>query len=678
VASNDVTMTGRLIGGRYRLLARRGTGSTSAVFTGVDIRDDTGVAVKLLHPAMAADAAFVERFNVAMGQAMSLDHPNLVKVLGFGIEPVGQRTFLYVVSEQVTGGSLQDIVDRGRLLSPAQALTVGLAVCRGLDQLHRIGIIHRDIRPGSILFDAERVPKVADVGLSGLLAQVAWQEPTSVELDRARFASPEQGEVGAITTATDVYSLALTLVACITGNVPFVGDSTTATLSNRVGRLLPVSADYGALASPLERAARPDPAERTTASEFGRGLMQAAANLDRPEPLPIVSSLAPGEQAPTTRQQPVIDPTKVSPALDPTRPAEAFPAPTTVMVPGPRDPSGTISRPVLFDDDAPPTGRSRRGVWIAVIAAVVVLIAAVGGLLLSRSMRTQTYAVPDLTGLTTGEAQNKIAGNGWEVTISNEQSDAQPADHVIRTDPTVGTKVKEGDPFTMVVSSGPTPSPLPDLAGKTVDEATALLTQAGLVPDVQPPQNDEVVPAGTVLSWQVTAQPMLVAGDPVQKGTAVQVVPSAGPALRSMPDMVNVTLDVAVAALDKRQLVYTTVEAFDDRPAGTVIAQSIPYKTEVDRGTSVELTVSKGPDLVTFPDLTGLDYNGVVTALTNAGFVAGTPPAITSGDTTQPLQQALINGTAATTGATFPRSSAVVNLVYPEPGAPPADTTPPA
>ena len=252
-------MTGRVIGGRYRLLARRGSGATSAVFTGVDVRDDTPIAVKLLHPDMANDPAFVDRFNAAMGQAMSLDHPNLIKVHGFGVERVADRTYLYVATEQATGGSLQDIVDRGRLLSAAQALVVGLAACRGIDHLHRSGIVHRDIRPGSILFDADRIPKVADVGLSGLLADVVWREPTAVDLDRARFASPEQGEGAELTEKTDVYSLALTLVAAITGTVPFVGDSTTATLSNRVGRLLPVSADYGALASPLERAARPTP-----------------------------------------------------------------------------------------------------------------------------------------------------------------------------------------------------------------------------------------------------------------------------------------------------------------------------------------------------------------------------------------------------------------------------------
>jgi eukaryotic-like serine/threonine-protein kinase len=683
VASNDVTMTGRLIGGRYRLLARRGTGATSAVFTGVDIRGDTPVAVKLLHPAMADDPSFVERFNASMGRAMNFDHPNLLKVLGFGVEAVGQRSYLYVVSEQVTGGSLQDIMDRGRLLSPAQALTVGLAVCRGLDHLHRAGMTHRDIRPGSILFDADRVAKVADVGLSAMLAERAWREPTSVDLDRARFASPEQGEGKDVTSATDVYSLALTLVAAITGSVPFVGDSTTATLGNRVGKLLPVSADYGTLASPLERAARPEPADRSTAADFGRGLMQAAANLDRPAPIPIVSTAPLGEQSPPTRQQTAIDPTRVdTPPVDRTggtsRPTSALPPPTIAV---PRDPSGAMPRPVLFDDDAPPpSARSRRRLWWAVGAAVVVIAALIGGLLVSRAMRSQTYAVPQLAGMTRGEAQNQIAGNGWELTITEEESDTVEVDHVIRTDPEAGIEVKEGDPFMIVISAGPPPTPLPAIDGKTVDEASALLTQAGLTPAVQPPQYDETVPQGIVLDWQVPAQPMLAAGDLVEKGTEVQVVPSNGPQPRTMPDMVNVTLERSTAALTERQITWTIKEDFSDTvPAGTVIAQSVAPFTEVPRDSTVDLVVSKGPDVIPFPDLTGLDFNGVVAALTTAGFVAGdTPPAIVAGDRTQGLQQALIDGAPAVTGQTYRRGSAV-NLVYPPPPeSVPVDTAPPA
>ena len=328
---------------------------------------------------------------------------------------------------------------------------------------------------------------------------------------------------------------------------------------------------------------------------------------------------------------------------------------------------------MLFDDEAPdPAARSRR-VWWVLGAAALVAVVAIGALLVTRSMRTQSYPVPALAGLTIGEAQNQIAGNGWEVTVTTEQSDVQPADHVIRTDPDVGVEVKEGDPFTVVVSSGPPPTPLPDLTGQTVDAAAALVTQAGLVPDVQAAEYDEGVPQGAVLRWTVPAQPQLVAGDMVQKGTSVQIVPSNGPAPRVMPDMVNVPLDRSVAALDERQLTYTVVEQFvtDDvaQPAGNVIAQSIPPKTEVPRGTSVELTVSKGRDLIPFPDLTGLDAAGVQATLTANGFTVG----VVAGDTTQPLQQVLIDGQPATTGGMYARG-ATVNLVYPEP---PAATAPP-
>jgi beta-lactam-binding protein with PASTA domain len=136
--------------------------------------------------------------------------------------------------------------------------------------------------------------------------------------------------------------------------------------------------------------------------------------------------------------------------------------------------------------------------------------------------------------------------------------------------------------------------------------------------------------------------------------------------------MVNVDIARSAQALADRQLTYTQIDQFDPLPVGTVISQSIPPMTEVPRGTSVELVVSKGPDVVPFPELAGLDYAGIESTLTTNGFVVG----VVAGDRTQALQQVLINGQPATTGALFPRNS-TVNLVYPE-GAPPADTTPPA
>jgi len=280
-----------------------------------------------------------------------------------------------------------------------------------------------------------------------------------------------------------------------------------------------------------------------------------------------------------------------------------------------------------------------------------------------------------------GDNKGYVAGKFKVVEITEEESDTVDVDHVIRTDPAAGVDVKEGDSFTLVVSKGPPPVPLPETNGQTVEDATALLTAAGLTASVQPGQYDETVPAGVVLSAMVPQQPMLEPGAMVEKGTEVQLVPSLGPEPRVMPDMINVTLERSTARLTELRLGWEIIEQFVTDavadPPGEVIAQSIEPRTEVPRDTVVVLTVSKGLDLVVFPDLTGLDYNGVVATLTNAGFIAGTPPAITAGDTSKPLWQVLIDGADAVVGQAYLRNS-VVNLVYQEPDPPPADTTPPA
>lgn len=690
-------MTGRLIGGRYRLLARRGAGATSAVFTGVDVRDHSAVAVKLLHPALSSDEVFAARFTEEMSNAQALEHPNLVGVLGFGTEIVDGRTFLYVASEQVTGGSLQDIMDRGRTLAPNQALVVGLGACRGLDFLHRNGFVHHDVRPGSLLFGADRMVRLADIGLSGLLAELAWEEPSAVELERARFASPEQGLGAEVGPRTDVYSLALTLVASITGNVPFSGDSTTAMLANRVGKLLPVTADLGGLASVLERAARPDAEERATAAQFGRGLMQAAANLDRPAPIPIVVTTPPPGAVDHTGAHPTLASlanqagaaTTVMPEAAATQaiPATPTPGPATQQVPAmtrtptgatarptlpaprpPRDPSGAVPRPPLYDEEpVEPVQRSRRKVWWGLAAAVVAAAVAIGAVVFVRSMDEKSYVVPALTGLSEGEAQNLIAGNGWEISTQEERNDEQPAGHVIRTEPAEGVELKEGEPFTIVLSQGPTLSPLPEINGIPLAEAAAALTAAGLQMQEMEAQFDEVVPEGVVISWTVPEQSMLVAGDDVQKGTTVQVVASKGAAPREVPDMVNVGIDESLAALEREALVVNRLpDEFNPTvPAGVVIRQDPPGHTMVPRGTVVTIVVSLGPDNVVLPDLGPLDHASVLAALTNAGFQVG----VIAGDTSQPLQNALIDGASGVAGQAYPRNT-VVNLVYPEPSAP--------
>ena len=198
----------------------------------------------------------------------------------------------YLVLEYLGGGSLRAMLDRGRLLSPSQALMVGLEASRGLDYAHRRDLVHRDIKPANLLFGEDRRLRIADFGLARAIADAAWTEPAGVLLGTARYASPEQAKGEPVNGKSDVYSLALTLVESVTGEVPFAGETTVATLMNRLDRLMPVSAELGPLASVIERAGRPDPAERSTAAELGQGLITAAEKLPRPAPLALVTTSA--------------------------------------------------------------------------------------------------------------------------------------------------------------------------------------------------------------------------------------------------------------------------------------------------------------------------------------------------------------------------------------------------
>ena len=254
----------RLIAGRYRLGERLGSGLDAAVFEGFDQQLQRLVVVKLVHPDLGDREDVRVAFRSAMAIAQRLHHPNIAAVYQSGTTTWNDHEVLYVVTEHLGGGSLRDILDRGRLLSPSQALVVGLDACKALDVMHRQNLLHHDIRPSTLVFGDDRRLRVVDVGLAEVLA-IAAGGITSRSNDRAKYCSPEQAQGEPAVPRSDVYSLCLTLLEAVTGSVPFEADSTVATLGNRVDKLMPVSADLGALAAVLERAGRPRPSDRYSA-----------------------------------------------------------------------------------------------------------------------------------------------------------------------------------------------------------------------------------------------------------------------------------------------------------------------------------------------------------------------------------------------------------------------------
>lgn len=358
MATNDALL-GRALAGRYRLQQRRGLGAHGVVLDAVDEQLQRPVAVKIMLPQFVDTQAREARFRLEAQVAGSLTHPNLNTVYDWGVEEVEGSKVPYLVLEHLNGGSLRDMLDRGRLLTPSQALMVGLDACRGLDYMHRRGVIHRDLKPANLAFGDDRHLRILDVGISRMVAEQTWAEPTAAGIDAARYASPEQARGGStadggIDAATDIYSLCLVMIEAVTGQVPFASDSTVATLNARLDKLMPVSADFGPLASVLSRAGSARASDRYTAAEFGRMLVQAAEKLPRPAALPIVGSSDPSggmwrpgdPTGPVQRQEPTAtQTTTVQPVVLAAPPADP-PTPSVVAVPAPTDLEAAPESPV--------------------------------------------------------------------------------------------------------------------------------------------------------------------------------------------------------------------------------------------------------------------------------------------------------------------------------------------
>ncbi|HEX4244735.1 MAG TPA: serine/threonine-protein kinase, partial [Acidimicrobiales bacterium] len=208
---------GRVLGDRYRLLTALGTGASAHVYLAEDISLHRQVAIKVLHPALAGDSAFLKRFRAEARAAAALNHPNVMQVFDWG----EQEKEPYLVLEYLPGGSLRQIFDTGVLLTPEQAVQVGMEAAAGLDYAHRRGLVHRDVKPANLLLGDERRLRIADFGLARALAEAAWTEPAGAVLGTARYAAPEQVEGKPLDGRADVYALTLVLYEAVTGEVPF-------------------------------------------------------------------------------------------------------------------------------------------------------------------------------------------------------------------------------------------------------------------------------------------------------------------------------------------------------------------------------------------------------------------------------------------------------------------------
>jgi serine/threonine-protein kinase len=752
-------LEGRVIAGRFRIANVVSAGANTIIADAFDEETSLPVTVKIVQPVLAEDDEFRGMFERVAELSAAITHPNVATVIDWGPVDLDGRPTVFWVVEYLSGGSLRDLGDRGRLLEPSQALVVGLEACRALDAAHQHGLIHTELTPSKLVFGDDRRLRVVDFGMARLLGARAWSDPAQVSTHVARYSSPEQALGRPIDSTTDIYALSLCLIEAVTGSVPFAADSTTATLAARIGKLMPVSADLGSLAAVLERAGRPEAADRYSATEFGRALVDAASKLPRPDPIPIVAAglfdtsemrrptdptggikrpetptppvapvepaepveqvvpavvpaavpvepvepaapaapVAPVEQdAPADPGEPVASATAVAAAVTGTAveepvesalivmsdpPVEAPPPPPvdTEQMPIEATPAGAVtatllavtpfpygdvqtdeqaneddSGSILYDEER----RPRR--WGKVLLILLLVLIGIGAVSYAAYLllRTKSYEVPDLVGVPEAVARNEVAGNGWEIETVHKRSDVQRGiGDVIATAPVAGVRLDEGESITFVISDGPLLRALPELEGLPLDDAQAELEELELDWIVAPAEFDEEIPQGFVISWRVQNDASLQAGGQVLPGTVVVLTPSMGPEPRTVPDLTNHSFDDASAELAALRLrIERTGDVFSDQfEPGRIVSQRPASESVVERESTVTVTVSKGPDVVAFPDVVGMTYTDGEALLIESGFTIGTVLGTTEGT----IQSAGIDGKPVGPGDIYRRGTAV-------------------
>jgi serine/threonine-protein kinase len=665
------------LGGRYQLDQARGEATQSASgatqFDATDLSSHEEVSVRvvplsrLVDPALGsttpadAQSAFEQQADIAS----SLRHPCIETVLDHGEAILDGEKYVYVVGERLSGGSLREFLDRGRRLTPSQALIVGVDVCRALDAAAKVGITHGDLRPSRLVFGLDK--RVRLVGFGAPLKTL-----DSLGLEQAIYSAPELAEGGARGASSDIYSLALILIEAMTGDVPFTADTVAAAFTNRAGKLLPVSADFGALAQVLERAGRPESNERFSPREMGQALVQAAEKMARPTPIDIVGggmfddvesdSTTPKETAPSdavasdaagdsSTNEPIL--IRTTPKVDaPTGPTPIAIIDSTDGVNTPITIGGDDTGPIVLDADTLSVlaaedettqvvrPKKRWGRRLIIVAVALVLIAGVGAGAYFTVLNPKN-PVPQLVGLTEAEARNQVSQFGWTVEVLKERSDTVAAGQIISTNPVLGVNVAKRSTLTLVVSEGPTLSQLTEINALTFEAASAALTELGLKAEkIDLP--DEVIAPGVVVSWSIPDQPTLKAGDSVVKGTTVAVNVSSGPALRDIPNLVGKTLEEATKTLTDMGLVVVEAPTLGhpEIPAGQISIQLPVAGEKLARGGTVTLTVSAGPKNTLIPDIYGKDFATVKARLEKYGMVIGK----VTGNKNRGLKSASIDG----------------------------------
>jgi serine/threonine-protein kinase len=619
--SSGVTesLLGRVLDGRYRVLSHIADGGMASVYLALDTRLDRDVALKVLRRDLAQDDAFISRFHREARSAARLSHPNVVAVFDQG-EDDGH---MFLAMEYVPGLTLREVMRAEGPLTPRAALDIMGPVLQALGAAHRAGIIHRDVKPENVILrEDDGTVKVADFGLARAVTTQTTTSQTGVLLGTVAYLSPEQVERGIADARSDVYAAGLILFEMLTGAKAFTGDTpihiayqhvhgSVPAPSSRVPTVPPELDALVALATARDPDLRPADATELLVQLRRSRAMLTPTELDRrPDgdaaALGGASTVAVERTSALPVQEPPAAPSRPPSTLGPLGPL-ALP-----MDHPPTQPPGGAIEPPPADGDATerPDGL-RRWIWAALAVALVAGLAAWWFLAGPGS----PTVVPRTTNLTYAKALASLEAAHLDAQRVDQFDESVPKGVVISTDPVAGAQVRRGTPVHVTVSKGPERYQVPAVVTKSLAEAKDQITASRLAVGKVTEAYSEKVAAGLV----VAVDPKV--GTSLHRGDTVDLVISKGRQPIAVVDFTGKPADQAVKALTDAGLqVDATQQANSDTvPKGSVISQS-PAGGTLYKGDKVTLVVSKGPVMVTVPDVSGKQADVAEQILRAAGF----------------------------------------------------------
>ncbi len=610
------SLVGRLIGDRYQVEQVVARGGMATVYLAMDLRLERKIALKVIHPHLASNESFRDKFIREARIAAKLSHPNLVNVFDQGQE--GDMAFMAM--EFVSGITLRDALKDFGALDAKRALDLFEPILSGLAAAHRAGILHRDLKPENVLLSDDGRIKLGDFGLA---RDIENNTSTGSLVGTVAYLSPELVTRGVADARSDVYAAGIMLFEMLAGKQPFEGEQAVQIAYQHANDNVPAPSKFSSNVPPLldelvlwatarDAAHRPaDAVELLEVVKRAKAEIKAGRN-DTNLGIPVVQN--PNSQQssnattvlPTTQDQTqVLDPDLYA--------ASGFDENQTMALSGIGDHSATtVLDNLSFESDSFSSplegfGRKRRGLRLLIVTLLVVLLGGGSGWWLS-SGPGGLAVIPNLTSRTADDAQLALSTLKANIALAEESSATVTKGLVIRTDPPAGAFFFGGT-LIIYISSGPSLVAAPELKGMNVAAATAEIIKNGFtLGEVKSVFNE--APIGEVFDYLGSD------GNRIPENSRIDISVSLG----AIPVVAGLEQEAAVAAIELVGLKINEItEDYSDSIAAGQVISIVPQTQPLEKNGSVNLIVSKGPNIVDVPNMIGQTVLAAKAALESLG-----------------------------------------------------------